>query len=482
MSRQILAVDIRDDCIAAVLLNTGLKSSTVEAGLCTPLDSGSSDSEKLSEALKSLVEQMQASDANVVVSVPVDHVIFRTLQVPFNDRKKIRQILPFELEPVLAQTIENLVIDFLPGRNGTEHEILTLAMDQQVLNDYMSSLEAARIHPQLVVPGSFPLVISLIAHMQELPEHAIFMDVGKRKSTIFLIESGRTSLVRTFPTDLDSQAAVETIALKVRQTLTSYTDTRGAIDFSPAAVLLSGSALADPSVYERLSTALELPTELVDIRSKLPKIEMEGRLEGWQPAFMDNALTLGMLEAEGSSCPNFHRSSSPLRNYWTAYRSYIRGPVVLLSVVLLLWMGGVVLDSHLLNNRIGQIDLQMEDLFKTALPDTRRVGEPLDQMKSELKKLKTGGIGGGLDINRVRSIDILNQISQSIPQEMEVVFDRVVIVDDEVTISAETASFKVVDDIKMRLEQSDLFKQVTIASANTDKSGKTVRFKLTIDL
>lgn len=481
MSRQILAVDIRDDCIAAVLLNTGLKSSSVQAGLCKPLDSGSSDSEKLSEALKSLVEQMQAPDANVVVSVPVDHVIFRTLRVPFNDQKKIRQILPFELEPVLPQTIENLVIDFLPGRNGTQQEILTLAMDQQVLNNYLSTLEAARIYPQLIVPGSFPLVISLIAHMQELPEHTMFMDVGKHKSTIFLIESGHTCLVRTFPTDLSSQAAVETMAMKVRQTLTSYMDTR-AIEYSPAVVLLSGPGLSEPSVYERLSAALELPTELVDIRSKLPKVEMECRLEDWQPPLMDNALTLGMLEAEGGSCPNFHRSSSPLRNYWTAYRSYVRGPAVLLSLVLLLWMGGVVLDSHLLNNRIGQIDQQMQDLFKTALPDTRRVGEPLDQMKSELKKLKTSGIGGGLDINRVRSIDILNQISQSIPQEMEVVFDRVVIVDDEVTISAETASFKVVDDIKMRLQQSDLFKQVTIASANMDKSGKTVRFKLTIDL
>jgi type II secretion system protein L len=481
MSRQILAVDIRGDCIAAVLLNTGLKSSLVQAGLTIPLESGSVDSEQLVAALKELVQQMQASNANVVVSIPVDNVIFRTLNVPFSDEKKIRQILPFELEPVLPQTIENLTIDFLPGQNGTQNDILTVAVDQQVLDAYLSSLEAAQIRPQLVVPGAFPLVISIIAHMPELPKQTVFIDVGKQKSTLFLIESGYTALVRTFPTELGSQSAAETMATKVRQTITSFIDTK-ANDFSPAVVLLSGSGLADSSVYQRLSACLELPTELIDIRSKLPKIEVDGQLEQWRPVFMDNALTLGIIEAEGRSCPNFHRSSSPFRNYWNAYRSYIRGPAVLLSLVLLLWMGGVLVDSHLLNNRIEQIDLQLEELFKTVLPDKRRVGDPLDQIQSEIKNLKNSGISGGLDINKARSVDILFQVSKSIPKEMEVVFDRVVIGENEVTISAETASFKIVDDIKMRLEQSDMFKQVTIASANMDKSGKKVRFKLTIGL
>jgi outer membrane translocation and assembly module TamA len=39
-----------------------------------------------------------------------------------------------------------------------------------------------------------------------------------------------------------------------------------------------------------------------------------------------------------------------------------------------------------------------------------------------------------------------------------------------------------VEDIKSRLEKGELFKQVTIASADMDKSGKKVRFKLKIDL
>jgi hypothetical protein len=53
---------------------------------------------------------------------------------------------------------------------------------------------------------------------------------------------------------------------------------------------------------------------------------------------------------------------------------------------------------------------------------------------------------------------------------------------DEVTVTGETAAFNVVDTIKSHLEKSELFKKITIASANMDKSGKRVLFKLKIDL
>jgi type II secretion system protein L len=481
MSRQILAIDIRDDCLAAVLLNTGLKSSVVQSGLYMPLANESGENDPLGAAIKSIVEKIQASNANVVVSIPTDKAIFRTLRVPFSDEKKIRQILPFELEPILPQQIDNLVIDYLPGRNGDQNEILTVAIDHETLKGYLGSFESVHIRPQLIVPGAFPLAMLVAANMPELPDQAILMDLDTQKSTIFLIQGKHTVLVRTFASQIHSQANVEMMATRVRQTLTSFSDTQ-AIDFKPEMVLLSGPGLAEESAVDRLSEALGMPTKLVDIRLNVPKVEMDRQLQDWQPALMNNALTLGLLEAEGRSCPNFHRSRSPLRNYWNSYRSYVRGPAVLLSLLFLLWIAGALVDNHLLQNQVQLIDRQMEDVFQSVLPDARRVGDPLDQMKSEIKNLEANAIGGDLDLNNARSIDVLFQVSRSIPSEMDVVFSRLVIGDNEVTISGETASFKVVDDIKVRLEQNDLFKKVTIASANMDKGGDKVRFKLTINL
>ena len=82
----------------------------------------------------------------------------------------------------------------------------------------------------------------------------------------------------------------------------------------------------------------------------------------------------------------------------------------------------------------------------------------------------------------IRSIDILNSISQRIPKEIVVDITRLVISPQNVLISGNTDTFNSVDDIKGRLEGIDFFQKVTISSANVDKSGKEVRFMLKADL
>jgi type II secretory pathway component PulL len=193
-------------------------------------------------------------------------------------------------------------------------------------------------------------------------------------------------------------------------------------------------------------------------------------------------LALALVDAEGHPCPNFHRSGSPLRNYWTTYRPYLRGPIVLMAAVLILGLLGVVLNSIILKRQVDALDAQIEAVFSETLPGTRRVGDALEQMKSELKRAKSGGIDSEHGPNPVRAIDILLQLSHSIPKELDMVFSRMVYGNDGLTLSGEAAAFNAVDEIKSNLEKSGLFKQVTISSANMDRGGNKVLFKLKIDL
>jgi Tfp pilus assembly protein PilN len=52
---------------------------------------------------------------------------------------------------------------------------------------------------------------------------------------------------------------------------------------------------------------------------------------------------------------------------------------------------------------------------------------------------------------------------------------------DNVVLSGNTDNFNTVDDIKGSLESDELFKGVTISSADLEKSGQRVRFKLKLD-
>jgi Tfp pilus assembly protein PilN len=79
-------------------------------------------------------------------------------------------------------------------------------------------------------------------------------------------------------------------------------------------------------------------------------------------------------------------------------------------------------------------------------------------------------------------IDILNEISKLISKETDVEFTRLLVGQTNVLISGNTDTFNSVDDMKNLLEQAGLFQKVTISSANINKSGNRVRFKLKVQL
>jgi general secretion pathway protein L len=480
MSRQILAIDIRNEALTAVLITKGLKSNTVMGTAHLPIRGQTEEGDPLSQSLVLLLEHIKPTAPNVVVSLPADRALYRFLRVPFKEDSKIRQILPFELEPTLPISTDNLKIDFQKNVAGDQTEVLAVAIDQSVFQNYMGKLTAANIRPQLVVPAGFPLIAQIMAIENQPAAKTLFLDVNADKTTLFAFRSGRIEMVRNLPSGVSDEIATEALALRIRQTITAWKDLSHD-DATPSLIYASGPGLQNASQVQRLSQAIEIEVQSIDLRQWMPRVEIPDTVE-WRPDLMNEALALAILEAEDRPCPNFHRISSPLRNYWAAYRPYIMMPAILLAMVLIIASGGVLLDNYYLKKRVDELDAHMEQVFKSTFPSTRLSAAPLDQMKSKLKEIKKGGAGTEQNAVQTRSIDILLQISQSIPENIDVILSRMTIGADEVTVSGETTDFNTVDDIKSRLEKSGTFKQITIASANMDKSGKRVLFKLKIDL
>jgi type II secretory pathway component PulL len=480
MSRQILAIDIRNKTLAAVLLNAGLKNNTVAGCIQMPLNGASEDTDLLADTLESLITELNLGSANVVVSLPADETIFRILTVPFKEEGKIKQVLPFELEPIVPVPVDDLIIGFQKEVIAEQTEVLTTAMDRQRYEGFVQSFSAANLKPQLIVPGSFPIVSQVLLHDAHLPEQILILDVDHHKTILYALASGRIALVRSLIGSMETEAQVEALALQIRQTLTAFEDISSNV-YQPASVIICGPGLQKPSMADRLSEALDLPVNPLDLRHRLGNVEFvdTDTYESWH---MDNALALALLEAEGLHCPSFHRTSSPLRNYWAAYQPYIKTPVILLVLVMILGLGSVFYDNHILQQRLDRIDNRLEELFKSTFPNEPLAkGAALAQMKSKLKEARKGSSAPIQGASRMRSIDTLLQISRLVPDSIDVIINRFVVGDETVTISGETSGFNIVDDIKNRLEKSEFFSEVDIASANMDKAGKKVRFKLKIE-
>ena len=112
MSRKVLGIDIRKESVSAVLVKTSLRESRIDAHAHVPISDLAEDEYPFKTALETLCSEIDTDGCDCVVSISADHFSYRILQIPFKDAKKIKMVLPFELEPTVPYPVDDLIIDF----------------------------------------------------------------------------------------------------------------------------------------------------------------------------------------------------------------------------------------------------------------------------------------------------------------------------------------------------------------------------------
>jgi Tfp pilus assembly protein PilN len=135
-----------------------------------------------------------------------------------------------------------------------------------------------------------------------------------------------------------------------------------------------------------------------------------------------------------------------------------------------------------MEKKVSALNSQITRIFKTTFPGIKTIVDPVQQMRVKIEELKKKSTFFGRTYRTIRHIDILNEISKQIPREMDIEITKLVIGDGDITISGQTGTFNSVDDTKSKLETSGVFRQVTISSANINRSGNRVQFRLNIKL
>ncbi len=150
--------------------------------------------------------------------------------------------------------------------------------------------------------------------------------------------------------------------------------------------------------------------------------------------------------------------------------------------MLALLLFSAITETYTLNRKLNLFDRQIEEVYRTTFPNVKRVVDPYREMQINVQEAKKSAVIQSTAGPHIRSIDILNDISRSVPENIKVDVTRLVISQENVLISGSTDDFKSVDDIKGNLENVTDFKKVTITSSNLDRSGKGVRFQLKVEL
>ncbi len=483
INRKILGLDIRYDAVSAVLVKSSVKGNWIETCEHVPILDQKEIESKIKYALEKIFEKIDITGCVCVASFPADAVSYRNIQIPFKGQKKIRQILPFELESTLPFPVEDLIIDFhtIKLSDHTDNtDLIAASVERASLKTYLDMLASFKIEPEIVTVGGYPAALCL-AKLTDIPEKALFIDIDNKKSTVFAVNSGQICLIRSFPISSDVSSRTVSLCADIQRTVSAFEEFFG-FDFQPDRIFVTGCGLDGSNLEDDMARILGLSVSRTDLIGDTDITMKNHPASPWKPEQMDNALALAVIKTERINGLNFRKGPFAVKKHWAEHKNSLIKTGILSGLVLVMICTNILIDSYSMEKQLTRLNDQINNIFKITFPDVKNIVDPLQQMRVKLQDAqKTFAFAGGTE-NNIPTIDILNHISSLIPSATDVEFNRLVIGPENVAISGNTDTFNSVDDMKNRLEQAEAFKKVTISSANIDKPGNRVRFKLKIDL
>lgn len=204
---KIVAFDIGYDVVRATLVSAHRRRRTIVAVAEERFVPGRPES--FAEALTQLQKKL-GKWSFVVVSLPSSKAIFKRLMTPFSSPKKIRLVLPFELESGLPFSADEAVFDcVLTGKKVEtgETEVFAVALKKDVLASYLQPFIDAGIQPDRITLGS----IELYGFMHELyPQDiaqntTVIIESEERSTTVMLLVNGTLRSVRVLADGLEER-------------------------------------------------------------------------------------------------------------------------------------------------------------------------------------------------------------------------------------------------------------------------------------
>jgi general secretion pathway protein L len=485
MSRKILAIDIRHNAISALLIQNTFKGNRIDAFRYIPYEGRAAGSDgaagDFERAVESLVSEWNIEGAECAISLPPEIISYRNLSVPFTDPRKIRQILPFEIESVLPFPVDELTIDFEKTGRTDPVDIYVAAVRTSDMESVVAALQRCGITPQSIAPGGLPAAVTFAAYGEQTPDF-IWIDASTGTITMVAVASSRVHLLRNV--QIGHGDPVEKARL-LQPHLVQFTAAFEACfhrDFEPAAVLLSGSEVDRETLAALADNILGLAVRPADLLG-LSDLNMTLSEPGdYTPAKYNGALGLAAAEINGLHLINFLGERSALKRYWEEYKNNILTSGFIAVMVFFLVMFHVLLDAYYLQRSVDRINSQIVATFQTAFPEISRIVDPVQQMRlalQEVREKSTFAVNLEADIS---NMELLNEMSRSIPAGLDVEITRWVRGDVDIIITGNTDTFQTVDEIKGSLENSSLWQVITIASANMNNTTNRIEFRLKIDL
>ena len=474
MAETLLLLDIHNDTVAAVLVDRNAKACLVTGcGVAETLD------QSFEEAIDQLKEQTGFVAGPCIVTLGAELFSFRNVTLPFTERKKIEQVLPFELDDRLPAGMKSVLVDFVIAKSGPAGaDIIAATINREYLVEKLATLFAKGIDPGTISISGFSTALKIV---DDGPAKTfVIIDAGQHWANLFIVVDRLTALIRSLGVPIQAVAeqgkSSPAFLAGVQQTLLASR----LLDMSTPnySVYLAGMAteLVDPAVLSEKLGGVEVYTYQLPINLQ-PEIESR-----YRPEVMDRVVATAFKGGTKGGSFNFRKDELKKRKSSREFRSLVLKFALPMLLVLMAVVGYWANDYRKLLARQESLRSQIVGVFKETLPGVEKIVNPVQQLQIINKQIRATYKPGGDSGAGHTIIDLLVELSIRISGSYKVRVLRLVADADTLRIRAVTGDFNTVDNTQKELEKSNFFKNVVITSATQSMQGDEVNFELKLEL
>jgi type IV pilus assembly protein PilM len=468
---------------------------------------------EVAQALREWTAGESSAGQRVVCAIPGDRVARRRMVLPFRDRRRIAQAVPFEVENETPFDLEDVFVDWeLVGGGPASADVVATVVPRREVALRLSALREAGLTPRVLeVEG---LALANLAEWVELPGTRLLIDLGHRKTTLCLTVAGAPRYARTLPiggrhltealaADLGvtlaeaerrkqrdgaigvggpaTARALERLARDLVRTLGSLEPVLGAAaDKAIDGIVLLGGGARLQRVDAWLAERTGIPCARLAVAPGSPAGAL---LAAGDPLRLAPALALalrGTLKARTRT--NLMQKEFAPRIDLGRFGRELRGTAFWAGLALLLAIAAGINQIALESRRADRLEAELAQIWAQAAP-----GRPVpadvsralvDTLRQTQQRAELLGIYGG----NLSALDLLGEISKLVPANLAVIFEELSIDGQVVRIRGHTDSFAAVDQLKAALAEFPQFAEIRVSEIQADATRGGNNFSVTISL
>jgi len=497
MKKAVLGLDINDGFLAAVVVEQSGQEKRIVS--CGSIKLDGEDS--IAEMLPLLLEQVSWTGGKSFCGISLSRISLRSLSVPFTEKKKIDQVLPFELEDQLLTPVDDQIIEYVLTKvSGNTSHLLVAGLEKSELRVYLEYLQHNDLNPETI---SLRIVSLAEQYLEKKtsPADILFLVADLHSINMLVVHHGQIVFVRHLPypermfirasfsfkngiPSIDHHdemmEGVASLCEDIKRSI-GYFGLDSGLSVSPERIVLVGFMANENDFQHKIQAEFGLDVVVYDVQQDSGVILRKTACEKWSPAYYNHALAIALRGGRKKQLINFRKHEfAPEKLLFASQPQFIATAVLLVLLIGagLLYLG---LDYRALKTRYDEIGGEMQAIFKETFPDRTKIKDPLVEMKASIRNIQAPSISTPVFSGDKRVLNILADISERVPTDIEIHVSRLVIDQESVRVKGTTDTFNNVNIIQSNLRKSPMYEDVDIVSASADKGSNQIRFELRME-